>query len=77
VALSKWSPRFWAKKFYSKLKYESGVHRVQRVLPPSRRARSLLRRDGRGAARADEIDIKIEAKIAHRYVLLIWPGGRR
>jgi len=47
---------------YSKLKYESGVHRVQRVPTRKRRAASIRQPHRRVLPEADEIDIKIEAK---------------
>jgi peptide chain release factor 1 len=51
------------KKVYSKLKYESGVHRVQRV--PSTEQQGRIHTSAATVAvlpEADEIDIKIEAK---------------
>ena len=50
-------------KVYSKLKYESGVHRVQRV--PATETQGRIHTSAATAAvlpEADEIDIKIEAK---------------
>jgi peptide chain release factor 1 len=51
------------KKVYSKLKYESGVHRVQRV--PATETQGRIHTSAATVAvipEADEIDIKIEAK---------------
>jgi len=51
------------KKVYSKLKYESGVHRVQRV--PTTETQGRIHTSAATVAvlpEADEIDIKIEAK---------------
>ena len=54
-------------KVYSKLKYESGVHRVQRV--PATEQQGRIHTSAATVAvlpEADEIDIKIEAKdLAH------------
>jgi len=50
-------------KVYSKLKYESGVHRVQRV--PATETQGRIHTSAATVAvlpEADEIDIKIEAK---------------
>src|ERR1051326_2009116 len=50
-------------KVYSKLKYESGVHRVQRV--PATEQQGRIHTSAATVAvlpEADEIDIKIEAK---------------
>ena len=63
-------------KVYSKLKYESGVHRVQRV--PATEQQGRIHTSAATVAvlpEADEIDIKIEAEgFAHRYVLLVGAG---
>ena len=62
-------------KVYSKLKYESGVHRVQRV--PGHRAagpHSHFRRHGRRAARSGRNRHQDRGQgFAHRHVLLLWP----
>ena len=63
-------------KVYSKLKYESGVHRVQRV--PATEQQGRIHTSAATVAvlpEADDIDIKIEAKdLRDRYVLLVGPG---
>ena len=60
-------------KVYSKLKYESGVHRVQRV--PATETQGRIHTSAATVAvlpEADDIDIKIEPKdLAHRHVLLL------
>ena len=57
------SRRFKGNKVYSKLKYESGVHRVQRV--PATEQQGRIHTSAATVAvlpEADDIDIKIEAK---------------
>jgi len=49
-------------KVYSKLKYESGVHRVQRVPATERKAHSYFRRNRRGSPRSRRIDIRSKRK---------------
>ena len=60
-------------KVYSKLKYESGVHRVQRV--PATEQQGRVHTSAITVAvlpEADEVEVKIEAKgHPHRHVLLL------
>ena len=67
---------FEGKGVYSKLKYESGVHRVQRV--PQTETQGRVHTSAVTVAvlpEAEEVDVKIEAKdIAHRHVLLVGTG---
>ena len=67
-----WSPSA-GNKVYSKLKYESGVHRVQRV--PATETQGRIHTSAATVAvlpEADDIDIKIEAKdLRDRYLLLV------
>ena len=64
------------KRVYSRLKYESGVHRVQRV--PDTEASGRIHTSTATVAvlpEAEEVDIHIEAEgPAHRHVLLERPG---
>ena len=64
-------------KVYSKLKYESGVHRVQRVPATERRAASTLRRrPWRCCPKRRKWTSRSAEGPAHRYVLLVGPGGQ-
>ncbi len=63
-------------RVYSRLKYESGVHRVQRV-PADRNAgpRAHLGRNGRGAARSRRRGHQDRGQgHSHRHLLLVGPG---
>jgi len=60
-------------RVFSKLKYESGVHRVQRV--PQTETSGRIHTSAITVAvlpEAEEVDVKIEAKDLHRHLLLVW-----
>ena len=63
-------------RVYSRMKYESGVHRVQRV--PATEQQGRVHTSAVTVAvlpEAEDVDIKIEAKdLAHRYILLLRSG---
>ena len=64
-------------KVYSKLKHESGVHRVQRV--PQTEASGRIHTSAITVAvlpEAEEVDVKIDAKDLRIDVLPVRPGGR-